>query len=47
MTEEAVFLGLSNEQLKLAAATGLAMAVIGFATGLASVVITQYFKEKI
>lgn len=47
MTEVETILGLTHEQFKVALATGAVMAVFGFVTGLASVVITAYVKEKV
>lgn len=47
MTEENIFLGLTQEQLKVALCTGVVMALFGFVTGIASIVITTYVKDKV
>jgi len=47
MQEGETFLGLDNQQIKIAIATGLIMAAFGFVMSLGSTVITNYVKEKI
>lgn len=47
MTEETVFIGLTGEQLKIAIATGVAMAFVGFFSGIVSIAITNYVEEKV
>lgn len=47
MIEGETILGLTQEQLKVALATGAVMALFGFVTGIASVIITTYVKEKV